>query len=69
MPTWCPKCHAMLPEGGRKCPECGARIREAGRGKITNREIFILSSYIIRLALVPLLVFLFISALCLLAIN
>lgn len=67
MPVWCPDCHAMLPEGLNECPKCGARLGDSNEeGKIGRSDIFWMSAYTIGIALIPIVVVLIISLLCIL---
>jgi hypothetical protein len=67
MPVWCPKCHAMLPDGLEACPKCGTRLGNSEEeGEIGRSDIFWMSAYSIGIVLIPVVVILIIGVLCIL---
>lgn len=71
MPVWCPKCHAMLPDGVEKCPRCAAKLPKASTdpNSFTNREIFLLTLEVFKIILLPIVLALVAGALCWLLIS
>lgn len=69
MPLWCPKCHAMLPEGLEKCPSCGVKLckpkSEESDEEFSRADYFWYSAYTIGVVLIPIIVVIGISLLCL----
>ncbi len=55
MPTFCPKCNAMLPDGLEKCPRCGTKLPKApgDPNALTPQEwrVLLLEAY--KFALLP----------------
>ncbi len=67
MPVWCPKCHAMLPEGTPKCTVCGTKLENDQEGALTRREMLALNLYVIGIALIPVIVVILLGLVCVLA--
>ncbi len=69
MPTWCPKCHAMLADGTQKCPRCGKKLPRASAnpGGLSPQEFkaVLLEAY--KFALLPVALALLAGLLCLAA--
>ncbi len=55
MPTFCPKCNAMLPDGLEKCPRCGAKLPKTPEdpNALTPQEWRALLSEAYKFALLP----------------
>jgi hypothetical protein len=57
----------MLTEGLAECPRCGARLGDAAEnGPATRAEVFWLSAYTIGVTLIPILIGVVISIICIL---
>lgn len=66
MPVWCPKCHAMLPDGLEKCPRCAAKLPKApaNPNSFTSREILLLTLETFKIILLPIVIALAGGLLC-----
>jgi hypothetical protein len=59
----------MLSEGPEECPKCGTRLgNPQDDGQISHADIFWMSAYSIGIVLIPVVVILIISVLCILLI-
>ena len=66
MPVWCPDCKAMLPDGTKECPVCGSQIGGASEDKpeFERSEYVSVTLYLVGIALIPILLIIVISVLC-----
>lgn len=64
MPEWCPRCHAMLPEGLESCPRCGKRLRSGSDDNLTLKDILSLSSSVLLIILIPVVLIIIGALLC-----
>jgi hypothetical protein len=64
MPEWCPKCHAMLPEGLDRCPSCGKRLRSGHGESFSFKDILGISSSVLLVVLIPLIIVIIGGLLC-----
>lgn len=71
MPTWCPKCHAMLPDGTSRCPRCGAKLPKAPAdpNALTRQELKALLVEAYKFALLPVGLALLVGILCLVILS
>ena len=71
MPTFCPKCMNMLPDGATECEVCGTRLEKAPSAddKITSlslSEYFTISIYTIGILLIGISIPLLVVIVCVL---
>ncbi|MEW6717295.1 MAG: hypothetical protein AB1345_07320 [Chloroflexota bacterium] len=66
MPEWCPNCNAMLPEGLETCPRCKSKLGKSKQAGFSISDYFHYSLYAIGIALVPVIIVLIISMVCIL---
>ncbi len=71
MPTWCPKCHAMLPDGTSRCPRCGAKLPKVSTdpNALTRQEFKAVLVEAYKFALLPVGLVLLVGILCLLILS
>ena len=63
---WCPKCRAMLAPGTVTCPRCGKKLGAKKPEDFSTQEIFHISTYILGIALIPVILALALGGICLL---
>jgi uncharacterized membrane protein YvbJ len=66
MVEWCPKCGAMLAPGTQKCPRCGKKLRKKGGDEYTAADIFWLTFTTLGFILIPVVIIVIVSILCIL---
>jgi hypothetical protein len=66
MTQWCPKCNAMLPPNLKKCPRCGKKLPKENSGT-TMEDIANITLAVFALIIIPLVIILLVSIICVLS--